>query len=75
MCPYLSKKATSVFIDNADIEMEKSLDLLHCDKIKSFLYPPKVEIKNNSFELENEDNQPMKRECQIYETDFGKHTF
>jgi hypothetical protein len=44
----------------------RTLNLLYCDEIKSYLYPVSVEIKGNYIDLVTEPNVPMKKECSIF---------
>lgn len=65
-CSYLSKKDISID-SNRDYAGPQHLSLLYCSKIKSFLYPPKVEAKGEWFDLGDESNEPMRRKCEYYD--------
>lgn len=66
-CIHLHKKGATIFYDYADAsEQERHLDLFHCEKVDSYLYPPSVEHKGNQFELGDDDNGPMKTECSLF---------
>ena len=72
-CPFLDKKFTTIHYDTGYGEDERSIELLHCSKIDSFLYPPKVEHKGNMFELGDESNQPMKSTCEHYDQEMKSY--
>jgi hypothetical protein len=63
-CPMLIKKETSVYYDHYDgSESERKVNLLYCEYKKHFLYTPKNEAKKNAFELGDDYNEPMPKEC------------
>lgn len=64
-CPFLEMKETTIYHDTGHGEREEKINLFHCEKIGSFLYPPKVEHKNNAIELEDDTNKPMLKTCEI----------
>lgn len=65
-CPLLIKKEAIIYYDNWDgSESEREVELLYCQAKKHFLYTPKNEAKKNWFELGNEINEPMPKECDI----------
>lgn len=66
-CMHLEKKETKISYDTPYGESFRTVHLLHCVKIDSFLYPPKVEHKGNMFETEPYENNPMYKqgECPI----------
>ena len=68
-CKYFKKKKVVIYCDssNGEYDFERNLELFYCDKIDSFIYPPKVEHKGNSFDLNDDSNEPMRRECDEYE--------
>jgi len=63
-CKHLHKKDVDVYYDeyNGD-ESCRNVSLMFCSKVDSFLYPPKVEHKGNSFELGDYSNNPMPDQC------------
>jgi hypothetical protein len=70
-CPHLVKKTTQIYIDGYDgFETEQDIELLFCEAKDIFLYPPKVEIKKNSYDLGDDLNEPMPKECEIEENFF-----
>lgn len=72
-CVHLTKKDNTVYYDQYDwSDGSRLLSLLYCPKIDSFLYPPKVEHKKNFFDLGDELNQPMPRECKYQTLLFDK---
>ena len=69
-CVFLEKKNTELYIDHYDgSQGERDVTLFHCSKKDMFLYPPKNEHKGNFFDLGNELNEPMPRECELRSTD------
>lgn len=63
-CKYLDKKNVDIYHDTFDGgEHRQAVSLLHCDKLSKFVYPPKVEHKNNAYDLGYESNDPMPRDC------------
>lgn len=73
-CNHLTKKDTVVYYDNyyGDMEEGRNVNLFYCPKIDAFLYPPKVEYKNNRFEFEDDLNQPMPKECEHQDNPYPK---
>lgn len=70
-CIHLTKKDQNICYDHFDGgETHRTLSLLYCPKIDSFLYPPKVEQKKNFFDLGDELNHPMPKECKHQTTVF-----
>jgi len=63
----MKKKEVEYFFDSGYGEDSRMVEILHCSKLNSFMYPPKVEHKQNYYELGDELNQPMKRECEFYD--------
>jgi len=66
-CQHLTKKQTSIFEDYQGQSHEIFVSLLHCNAKQMFLYTPQNEIKGNQFDLGDEINEPMPRECVRYE--------
>lgn len=62
-CKFLKKEKTEYFFDTVNGSDSRMINIFHCSKIDSFLYPPKVEHKQNYYELGDELNQPMRKEC------------
>lgn len=66
-CEYLIMKdceTTESYYDGyGERESIVKKSLFYCDEKKWYLYPPKVEIKNNFIELGDEQNLPMPRKC------------
>jgi hypothetical protein len=46
-------------------EENRQLTLMYCNKIKTFLYPAQVEVKGNAYDLGDESNNPMPKECEL----------
>lgn len=62
-CSHLIKQRTTHYYDAYDGEHSEEVNILFCTKLEIYLYPPKVEHKKNWYELGDELNEPMKREC------------
>lgn len=63
-CVHLSKKSVDLLQDDPYAgEYFKRLDCLHCAIKNTFVYPPKVEHKNNAFDLGDESNVSMPMIC------------
>lgn len=66
-CVHLQKRKTTVYHDHPVLgEQQQTVELFHCAIVDSFLYPPKVERKENAFELGDDLNEPMKKECEFF---------
>ena len=64
-CIHLVKKPITIQYDeNGYGTDERTVDILYCPVIGTYLYPPKVEHKDNAFELGDELNSPMPKECE-----------
>jgi hypothetical protein len=59
-CHFMNKKKVELYFNNNEAEER---EILHCDKLKIFLYPPKTERKGNAHDLGDEINMPMPKEC------------
>lgn len=67
-CRHLIKKETVVYGEYYDGSgWERRVDLLFCNSKKIFLYTPKNQIKGNHFDLGNNSNELMPKECEIYQ--------
>lgn len=74
-CRHLTKKSETIYYDTYNGESERKVDLLYCNKLDIFLYPPKVEHKGNMYETDPKENKPMPRTCKVYDDesiDFGE---
>jgi len=67
-CKHLNKKEAIVYFDTYGHEVEHKVDLFHCNKFDTFLYPPKVERKKNWFETDPKENNPMPIHCPMKST-------
>jgi hypothetical protein len=66
-CVHLNKKTTEISYDAPDGgERYREVELLHCDKLNTFLYPPKVEAKKNWYETSDTENNPMPKVCKDF---------
>lgn len=68
-CKHLNKRQTVIYPDNPTgyVSNELVLNLLHCKKKDIFIYPPKVEVKKNMYELGDDLNEPMPKQCSDFE--------
>lgn len=74
-CKYLSIKMEYIADDNSYMgDNERSVDLFHCDKKDTFLYPPKVEHKKNYFET-SKGNNPMPITCEDHLDEYEHENF
>jgi len=71
-CNHLVKNRVTVYENYYGEDNERSVDLLYCNKKLIFLYPPKVELKGNAFDLD-EINEPMPKQCDIYDSESHNH--
>lgn len=46
-------------------EVKRTINVLYCKAKDVYLYPPKVEIKNNALDF-GETNEPMPKDCDKY---------
>ncbi len=69
-CAYLNKKQTWHYFDTYCSESKEKLSLLHCGEKEIFLYPPKIEVKKNWFDLGDELNEPMPKKCKQFKHDY-----
>ena len=60
-------KNTAYHVDVNYIGDEDGFYLLYCKAKKVFLYPPKIEHRKSWIELDNEKNNPMVIECDLYD--------
>ena len=71
-CVYLEKKEVDVYYDTIDGNSTYKANILFCNKIESFLYPPKVEIKGNMIDESdlsgNIENNPMRKDCDDFKS-------
>lgn len=72
-CKFLDKKETVLYYDSPmGGELTRKVSLCHCSKKEIFVYPPKVEIKGNVFDLGYDINEAMPKKCELYiEQDFA----
>ena len=66
-CRYLSTKKHTYYIEQYDWEEKRTVELMYCEKVATFIYPPKVEHKNNWIETEEPENRPMPKNCDHYD--------
>ena len=67
-CDHLTKKNHTVYNDHPmGGEIDKEVHLMYCKKKEMFIHPPSVEHKNNAIELGDEFNEPMPKECDLFE--------
>lgn len=64
-CPHLSKQKTTLYYDTYQGEDERIVNVFYCEKNECFLYPPKVEHKNNPLDIDNNESM-IKAGCKFY---------
>lgn len=62
-CKHLNKRDHVLHCNTPIGEFTRTVNICHCAKKGIFLYPPKVEHKETSFDLGNELNEPMPKNC------------
>jgi len=63
-CEFLEKKQTKILSEYCfGSDCERAVDLFFCKSKKTFLYTPQNEVKGNRFELSDDENNPMPKEC------------
>jgi|AntRauTorckE6833_2_1112554.scaffolds.fasta_scaffold00025_103 hypothetical protein len=65
-CNHLTKTTETIYYDNFNGEQQRDVDILYCNKLDIFLYPPKVEYKENWLETSSKENNPMPKTCELY---------
>jgi len=68
-CSNLEKKEVKYYFDTFQGESSKDLNLFHCKLKQIFLYPATSDI-NNVFELGDDFNEKMPKECDLFSNDF-----
>ena len=70
-CNHLTKKEATITVgyhyDGS--EQDRKLNLFYCNAKKVFLHTPKNEAKHNVFDLGDDENLPMPKECDLYNTE------
>jgi len=67
-CKHLSAVDYTLYIDHPlGGDIERKVNVLYCSKKDMYLYPPKVEYKRNAFDLGEDANEPMPKECNLFE--------
>ncbi len=69
-CMHLCKKKTILYEDEGWGESERELQLLFCNAKQTHLYTPQNEMKRNWFDLGDEANDPMPKQCSQFESSF-----
>lgn len=64
-CYHLTKKKVEYYYETYHGEDSRDLKLFYCPEKDSYLYPPQVEAKKNWFDLGDELNDPMPKECEL----------
>jgi hypothetical protein len=63
-CKHLKKKQTIIYHDSPiGGSIDQPVSILFCKKKSIYVYPPRVEIKKNMYELGDDSNEPMPKEC------------
>lgn len=65
-CNNLKKVDQAIFFDTWNGEGSSRVKICFCKKLNQFVYPPKVEIKNNMIDLGDVSNEPMPKECSSF---------
>ncbi len=70
-CHYLEKVKYDLFYDTFNGESKREIEIFQCQKTKKYLHTPQNEIKNNMYELGNDLNESMPRNCYLFNNDFN----
>ncbi len=62
-CQFLEKKNSVIRNPDYFNDDEIKVSVLSCSAKNIFLFPPKVEIKENQYDLLDGGNEPMPKEC------------
>jgi len=71
-CENLRKEKTEIYYGYYGADGERIVNLFYCGIKECFLYTPQNEIKGNQFDLGDEENNPMPKECSDYENELIK---
>jgi len=66
VCRHFGKKEITIYEENGWSEWERNLTLFHCQKKEIYLFTHLNQKKNNWFDLGDEINEPMPKECKEY---------
>lgn len=70
-CSHLEKKQTTIYHDSPlGGEIVQQVHILFCNKKQMYVYPPRVQVKKNMYDLGNDLNEPMPKVC----SDFSDYT-
>jgi hypothetical protein len=62
-CQNMTKSTTEIFSDDGN--GNGYVEVFYCKAKDTFLYTPKNEVKKNWFDLGNERNSPMPKQCDL----------
>lgn len=65
-CQHLGKKKIQICEEYYGQENFRNVDIFYCNKKQCFLYAPQNEIKGNVFDLSDEINNAMPKECENF---------
>jgi hypothetical protein len=73
-CKILKKQRETIWAGYDDMygnEAERVVEVLFCEKRDCFIYPPSVAAKGNAFDMGDNRNEEMPKQCEFYvEQDF-----
>lgn len=73
-CKVLKKVQAEIWAGYGDPwgnEVERTVQVLFCEKKDCFIYPPSVAAKGNAFDMGNKENIEMPEECDLYVREDG----
>jgi hypothetical protein len=70
-CAHLHKVDAQYTYETYTGEDTQTVHVLHCRAKDVYLFPPKVEAKENWFDFGDKPNNPMPMECALYEWEYS----
>ena len=66
-CRHLDKEQIQICEDYFGQENIRNVDLFYCNKKQCFLHTPQNKTKGNLYDLGDEVNHPMPKECGVFD--------
>ena len=69
-CRHLCKMEKTIYFDNPDgSESESKYSFLYCEAKREFIHSPQTELKGNAYDLGDDSNYPMPKQCNIFDNE------
>lgn len=68
-CIHLEKIKADLYFDTFQGEGCRKVDVFHCNAKDIYIHTPQVEAKGNAFEFGDKLNEPMPKQCDIYDSE------